>query len=90
MKISYDPAKREATLLERGLDFEDAWQLFEPPTVTFEDDRFDYPEQRQITVGYLNNRMAMVAWTLTEQGIRVISMRKINEREQKRFAPRMG
>ena len=90
MEISYDPVKRDATLTERGLDFDDAWQLFEPPPLTFEDDRFAYPEMRWITVGYLNDRMAMAAWVDAERGIRAISMRKANEREQKRFAPRMG
>lgn len=44
IEISYDPAKRDATLRERGLDFADAAALFDTPSITLEDDRFDYPE----------------------------------------------
>jgi len=37
MKIAYDPAKRDKTLEERGLDFEDAPEVFSGPTVTAPD-----------------------------------------------------
>jgi uncharacterized protein len=90
VEISFDPAKREATLRERGLDFADAEALFAPPSVTVEDDRFDYGEPRFITYGMLRGRLAMIAWTPSDDGIRVISMRKCNEREQARLATRMG
>ena len=46
MEISFDPAKREATLRERGLDFLDAARVFDGPVFTAEDDRFEYSEQR--------------------------------------------
>jgi uncharacterized DUF497 family protein len=90
MEISFDPAKREATLRERGIDFAEAGLLFDDPSYTLEDDRFAYPEPRFLTYGMLHGRLAMIAWTPTETGIRVISMRKCNEREQARFAARMG
>jgi uncharacterized DUF497 family protein len=90
VKISFDPAKRDATLRERGLDFAEAGALFEGPSFTLRDERFDYPEPRFLTYGLLGERMAMVAWTPRVDGIRVISMRKCNEREQARFAPRLG
>jgi uncharacterized DUF497 family protein len=88
MKISFDPVKRDATLRERGLDFADAGALFEEPSYTIADARFDYPESRYLTFGMINGRLAMAAWTPTEDGIRVISMRKCNEREQAHFAAR--
>lgn len=90
MEISFDPAKRDVTLRERGVDFAKAGVLFEDPSYTVADDRFDYPEPRFLTFGMLDNRLAMAAWTPTENGIRVISMRKCNEREQASFAARMG
>lgn len=90
MEISFDPVKRDATLRERGLDFAEAAALFADPSYTVEDDRFDYPEPRFLTFGLLHGRMAMVAWTPTDDGIRVISMRKCNEREQAKLASRMG
>lgn len=38
MKITYDPAKREATLKDRGLDFEDAALVFAGVTADMETD----------------------------------------------------
>jgi uncharacterized DUF497 family protein len=90
VEISFDPAKRAATLRERGLDFADAAKLFEDPSFTAVDDRLAYPEPRFLTYGMIGGRLAMAAWTPTGDGIRVISMRKCNEREQARFAARMG
>ena len=57
MKITYDPAKRDWTLRERGLDFEQAAQVFARPTFDNPDDRRDYGETRIITVGRLGDRM---------------------------------
>ena len=90
MDIEFDPEKRNLTLRERGLDFADAGRIFGGPKFTLEDDRFDYPEPRFITFGLLDERMVMIAWTPTEAGIRVISMRKCNDRERRKFAARMG
>lgn len=90
MKISFDPAKRDATLAERGIDFADAARVMNGTEVTLEDARIDYGEQRFLTYGLLGERMVMFAWTPTPDGIRVISMRKCNAREIARFAPRVG
>jgi uncharacterized DUF497 family protein len=95
MKITFDPAKREWTLREGGLDFKDATEVFAGPTFTFEDDRFDYPEVRFMTIGLLAGRMVVLVWTpdpsiIDDEGRRVISMRKANAREQRRLAQRLG
>jgi uncharacterized DUF497 family protein len=60
---SYDPAKRARTIVERGLDFEDAVQVFDGPTVDFFDDRRDYGEKRWISFGHLRGRLVVVVWT---------------------------
>jgi uncharacterized protein len=90
MKVVFDEAKRQKTLRERGLDFADAGKIFEGTVVELEDDRFDYLERRVRTYGLIDNRLVMIAWTPIENGIRVISMRKCNEREQKAFTARLG
>jgi uncharacterized protein len=89
MKISYDPVKREKTLTERGLDFEDAHEVIANRLISFEDDRFEYPERRWTTFGMLDDRMVALVWTPTWEGIRVISLRKANEREQRKYSGRM-
>jgi hypothetical protein len=90
VKVTFDAAKRERTLEQRGIDFAEADRLFEAPSFTAQDVRFDYPEPRFLTYGLLRERLVMAAWTPTPGGIRVISMRKCNERERARFAAGMG
>jgi uncharacterized protein len=90
VRITYDPAKRDKTLEERGLDFDEADELFAEPTLTIVDVREDYGEDRFQTFGYLRGRLVMVAWTPRDEGRRIISMRKANEREQARFRQQSG
>ena len=87
MQITYDPAKRNATLAERGLDFEDAAHVFAGITVDVEDTRQDYGEQRMICYGWLADRMVVVGYTPRGAARHIFSMRKANEREQIRLAP---
>jgi uncharacterized protein len=89
LRITYDRAKREKTLRERGLDFADALEVFEGGTVNFADDRRDYGELRMITYGLLRDRMMAVVWTGDDAERRIISMRKANAREQKTFGHRL-
>ena len=85
MRIEYDPAKREETLRLRGLDMARAGEIFTGATKTAEDRRRMYGEARYITIGYLDERMVILAGTRRSR--RVIRMRKANEREQARYAP---
>ena len=86
MEITFDPAKRQATLEARGVDFADAAEVFAGPTFSRIDDRFDYGEERVVTVGMLSGRMTIVVWTQRAQARHIISMRKANDREQERYA----
>ncbi|MBF0310224.1 MAG: BrnT family toxin [Magnetococcales bacterium] len=85
MKLIYDPQKRAKTLLERGLDFERAEEVLTSRHITVRDDRWDYGELRQVTMGYLDDRVVVVVWTVRGEFRRIISMRKANEREQRCF-----
>ncbi|MEO5373776.1 MAG: BrnT family toxin [Alphaproteobacteria bacterium] len=90
MAVEFDPAKRDATLKDRGLDFADAAEVFSGRTLDLVDDRNDYGELRFITFGTLEGRMVVVAWTPRGEARRIISMRKANEREKARFGKRLG
>jgi uncharacterized protein len=41
MRFTWHEKKRKTNLRDHGLDFVDAPRVFEGPTFTFEDDRFD-------------------------------------------------
>ena len=90
VKITYDVAKRARTLTERGLDFADASKILAGAEFTQEDDCFDYPETGFQTYGFLDNRLVMFAWTPIPDGIHVISMRKCNDREKRKFTAKLG
>jgi len=83
--IEYDEDKRRKTLEDRGLDFANAGQIFDGIHYTLEDDRMDYGEKRFITIGYMSGRMVVTAWTPRGKARRIISLRKANEREQRKF-----
>jgi uncharacterized DUF497 family protein len=85
MTITYDPAKRKWTLRERGLDFEDAEQVFAGRIIEQTDDRYDYGEIRVVTIGFLSDRMVVVVWTPHGGNRHIISMRKANERKKTRY-----
>ena len=90
MGITFDAAKREKTLAERRLDFEDAAKVFAGVTLTLLDDRRDYGEPRFQTYGFLDGRLIMVVWTPRGRDRHIISMRKCNAREKARFEARLG
>jgi len=85
MEIKFDQAKREKTMMERGLDFACSVSVFAGPHIMIEDDRLDYGESRFITYGYLDEREVVVVWTPRGDCRRIISMRKANEREKEQF-----
>jgi len=90
VQISFDQSKRDKTLLDRGLDFDDALLVFKGTTVEVEDIRKDYGEMRIICYGILNDRLVVVGYTQRGATRHVFSMRKANDREQTRLAPYFG
>ena len=83
MRYTHDPKKRVANLKRHGYDFKDAPVVIESDnTVTFEDRRFEYDEQRFITLGVLREGVVVITTTETDDEIRVISMRKAEKNEE--------
>lgn len=82
MRFTWKEVKRRSNLKTHGLDFLDAAKVFEGPTFTFEDDRFDYGEQRFVTLGLLNGIPVSMVHTETADQIHVISFRKATKHEQ--------
>ena len=87
MRVTFDATKRDKTLRERGLDFEDASIVFAGTTVEVEDTRRSYGEPRIICYGLLAGRLVVVGYTARGAARHVFSMRKANNREKARLAP---
>jgi len=83
VRYSFDAAKQAINLRKHGLDLADAQRVIESgKTVTFEDRRFDYSEQRFVTLGPLGDSLVAIVTAETEDHIRVISMRKADRHEE--------
>lgn len=85
MRIEYDPEKSARNEAERGLPFDRAVDFEWDDAVIIKDDRVDYPESRFVAVGYLDDRLHVLCFTPAEKGIRVISFRKANAREARKY-----
>lgn len=90
MRITFDRAKRDRTLRERGLDFQRARDVFAGLHLTRADDRRDYGEPRFISAGMLDGRIVILVWTPRGQVRRIISMRRANDRESKKLTPHLA
>ena len=85
MKIIFDPDKNEWNIRERGLSFERVGDFDFATALVREDSRKNYPEPRFVALGFLENRLHVLCFTPTAGGIRVISFRKANRREEKEY-----
>ena len=88
MLLEWDEGKNRENFRKHGLRFEDAEIVLEGDTVSFHDDRFDYREDRYVTVGNLFGRVVVIVHTLRGEKLRVISMRKGSKREAKEYQER--
>jgi uncharacterized DUF497 family protein len=85
MIITYDRNKNLRNIAERGLSF-DLVAEFDFRSALFEpDERRHYTEPRIRSLGKIHDRLHVLVYTVTPDGIRVISLRKANSREVKRY-----
>ncbi len=90
MNFEWDENKRRLNIEKRGLDFEDAKEIFSEDAFIVEDNRKNYGEIRYILYGYLCSRLVILVFTKREKNIiRIISMRKANKREQNGYKKRL-
>ena len=86
--IGYDVEKDAENQRQRGLPFAAAEFLFDGPFVEEEDARGDYGESRFIATGPIalfGNRIFVVVYTWRSGVRRIISFRKANDREVRRY-----
>ena len=90
MNVTFDPAKDAANLAKHGFSLLDAVGFEWETAVVWPDTRRDYGEPRMVALGYIGLRIMSVVFVdrppeqPTER--RLISLRKANTREVKRYA----
>ncbi|NDJ21445.1 BrnT family toxin [Nostoc sp. B(2019)] len=86
MHFEWDEAKNLENISKHQIDFADVPEMFDSPMLIELDDRFNYGEKRWFGIGFLGNGVAVVVWTERQSDvIRIISARRANRYERKRF-----
>ena len=85
MKIDFDPEKSRKNNSTRQLPFDRAIDFEWETALYVEDVRHAYPERRFVAIGYLEARLHVLCFTPIEGGVRIISFRKANTREVRRY-----
>lgn len=85
MEIEFDTTKRDSNIAKHGVDLVLAAQLDWDTALTLEDEKASYGERRFVTVGYIADRLHVLVWTPRGGKLRVISLRKANRREVRRY-----
>lgn len=88
MELEWDEVKRQQTLALRQMDFADVALIDAASLVTEEDTRHNYGEVRFSSYAYLDETLINFCWTPRNGRIRIISMRKANDRERKKYQAR--
>ncbi|MHB8850100.1 MAG: BrnT family toxin [Acidithiobacillus ferriphilus] len=86
MEITYDPTKDAANVAKHGVSLALAIELEWESAVVWPDVRREYGETRMAAIGYIGLRLYYVAFVDRADGRRIISLRKANQREVKRYA----
>jgi uncharacterized DUF497 family protein len=84
--FEWDDRKAEQNVANHGVPFEYAARVFlDPHRLDSEDTRRDYSEERRLTLGKIEGRLFAIAYTPRGRVIRLISARKANAREQRKY-----
>ena len=86
MRFTYDPAKNERNMAERGLSFDLAEELDWSTALIAEDTRKRYAERRYQTLGLIGEHLHMLVFAPRDGALHVISLRRANKRERSRYA----
>lgn len=90
MNVTFDPAKDAANVAKHGVSLTEAAGFKWGSAVVWPDTRRDYGEARMVALGYIGLRIMALVFVdrppekPTER--RIISLRKANSREVKRYA----
>lgn len=86
MRVTFDPKKCLRNIELRGLSFDLAKDFDWSSALLVEDTRADYGEQRYQALGFIDEYLCMLVFTPRDDSVHVISLRRANQRERKRYA----
>lgn len=82
----WDDAKNRQNIEKHGVSFELAQRIFDGPVFTWIDDRQDYGERREISIGKVDGAIMLTVAHTDRSGVRrFISARRASRRERSRY-----
>jgi uncharacterized DUF497 family protein len=81
----FDPIKDKSDIVKHGISLARAFDMDIDQTVSFPDDRFVYGEDRFIAIGPIGSGLHVLAYTIRDETIRPISLRKADRSERKAY-----
>ncbi|MBL8445643.1 MAG: BrnT family toxin [Zoogloeaceae bacterium] len=86
MEIAFDPAKDASNIAKHGMSLAIAAEFEWESAAVWPDVRREYGEARMAAIGYIGLRLYAVVFVDRAHVRRIISLRKANLREVKRYA----
>ncbi|WP_454745530.1 BrnT family toxin [Ciceribacter selenitireducens] len=86
MSFEWDETKNRINRQKHGISFEEACLIFDGSVFSAKDKRFDYGEERIISIGAIASLVIVVVVHTDRSGsIRIISARLANRKERMRY-----
>ena len=91
MLFEWDERKNRSNIAKHEISFDEARLIFEGPVLQLVDDRADYGEVRQISIGLLREVVAVTVVHTDRIGVtRIISARLANRKEKRLYHEHFG
>lgn len=85
MKTVFDPEKNRINIIKHDIDFNEVEHFDWDNAVIYKDKRKDYGEERRLAIGLIGQRVYILVYTIRKNSLRIISLRKANKREVKKY-----
>lgn len=85
MEYEWDETKRQSNIVKHGVDFTVAHDFEWTSAKTWADSRHHYAETRYVSIAPISMRLYIMVWTLHSNNRRIISLRKANKREVRKY-----
>lgn len=86
MQITFDTNKDKVNIEKHGVSLAAASRFEWEDALIWTDERKSYGEERMCGIGYIGNRLHYIVYVDRDEERRIISLRKANMREVKRYA----
>jgi uncharacterized DUF497 family protein len=88
MQFEWDEGKRQRLLLQRGIDLIRVARIFRGPVITERDTRTNYGEDRDVSIGKVEEDFYVVVHTTRQDVVRLITAWRAGRGARQRYQAR--